>query len=203
MTDRLDQLVEAASSLLARVDTVLSVVGAPEGHHVWPELRRVRLLPGDAVRAVCDLRPEAILETAPELRGNVRAYAELADALPIAAGWSGEAAEAYEAARRRAAEHLNGGPESLGRRMEATADLADALTDWMTRTRRELAMTLAEILGSTEAITLSAAGELPPEEEAAAAANVAASLLRTVADNYDRGEVLLDESVPLQTALPA
>lgn len=200
MADRLDELVEAAGPLLDRADSVLSVVGAAEGHRVWSELRRVRLLPGDAVRAVCDLRPDAVLESVPELRDYTRAYADLADALPVADTWSGEAAEAYEQARRRAAVHLNGGPDSLGHRMGATADLGDALAEWMRRTRGDLAMALAEVLGSAEAVTLSA-GELPPDEEASAAAEVAALLLRTVADNYDRGEQLLDESAALQNAL--
>lgn len=200
MVDRLDQLVDAAAPLLDCVDSVLSVVGAPEGHRVWPELRRVRLLPGDAVRAVCDLRPAAVLEAVPELRSHTRAYADLADALPIADTWSGDAAEAYEQARRRAAEHLNGGPDSLGHRMGATADLGEALAEWMTRTRGDLAMALAEAIGSAEALTLSAP-DLPPDEEARAAAEIAALLLRTVADSYERGEDLLDESVPLQNAL--
>ncbi|MEU4419538.1 hypothetical protein AB0F81_02860 [Actinoplanes sp. NPDC024001] len=203
MTDRLDQLVEAARPLLSRVDTVLSMVGAPEGHHVWPELRRVRLLPGDAVRAVCDLHPEAILESIPELRANVRAYADLADALPMSEAWSGEAADAYEQARRRAAEHLNGGPDSLSHRMEATANLADALAEWMTRARGDVAMALAEAMGSAEAVTLSAGSDLPPDEEARAAANVAALLLQAIADSYDRGEALLDDSAPLQNVLLA
>jgi hypothetical protein len=201
MADRLDQLVQAAGPLLSRVDAVLSELGAPEGHHVWPELRRVRLLPGDAVRAVCDLQPEAIRETVPELRANARSYADLADSVPFAGEWSGDAAEMYEQARRRVAEHLNGGPESLARRMELTADFAEALTEWMTRARDDLAMTLAEVLGSAEAVTLSAGTDLPPDEQARAAAAVAALLLRAIADSYDRGESLLDESVPLQNAL--
>ena len=202
MADRLDRLVEAASPLLGRVDAVLSGVGAPEGHPVWPELRRVRLLPGDAVRAVGALSPEPMRDAAPELRAEARTYADVADALPRAEEWTGAAADAYEQARRRAAERLNGGPDSLGRRMEATADLAEALTEWMSRAREDLASALAEVLTSAEAITLTG-GEVAPDEEARAAAGVAALLLRTVADSYDRGEALLDESAPLQDPLRA
>ncbi|MFC7529492.1 hypothetical protein [Actinoplanes sp. GCM10030250] len=226
MTDRLDQLVEAATPLLARVDTVLSTAGAPEGHPVWPELRRVRLLPGDAVRAVCDLRPEAISAAVPHLRTEARTYAALADALPLTAAWSGEAADAYEQARRRTAQHLNGGPDSLSRRMEATADYADALTAWMTRARTDLALALTEALTSAEALTLTAGNSHPPgthspaayppdahspdahssgthspDQQARAAADVSALLLRTIADAYDQGEALLDDSAPLQNPL--
>ncbi|MBW6437680.1 hypothetical protein KZ829_28490 [Actinoplanes hulinensis] len=198
--DRLDQLLDAAAPLLNRVDEVLATIGAPEGHDVWAELRRVRLLPGDAARAVAALHPASILDAVPELRADARAYADLADALPPAGSWSGEAAEAYEAARRRAAEHLNGGPDSLGSRMEATADLADDLTDWMIRTRDDLAVTLAEASLSTEAITL-AGGDHPPDAQATAAATLGAVLLRTIADSYDRAEGLLDGSTALQTPL--
>ncbi|MBO3740782.1 hypothetical protein [Actinoplanes flavus] len=198
--DRLDRLLDAAAPLLSRVDEVLATIGAPEGHGVWAELRRVRLLPGDAARAVAALHPASILDAVPELRADARAYADLADALPLAGSWSGEAAEAYEAARRRAAEHLNGGPDSLASRMEATADLADALTDWMIRTRDDLAVTLAEASLSTEAITLTG-GDHPPDTQATAAATLGAVLLRTIADSYDRAEDLLDDSTALQTPL--
>ncbi|MBB2945095.1 uncharacterized protein YukE [Actinoplanes lutulentus] len=197
MMDRLDHLLDAASPLLDRVDRVLSTVGAPEGHPVWTELRRVRLLPGDAARAVGALYPEAIRDAVPELRANARAYASVADALPLAGAWEGEAADAYERARRRTAEHLNGGPDSLGRRMEATADFADALTSWMARSRGDLAAMLAAALVSAEAVTLTTE-TLPPDEEARLAAAVATPLLRTVADSYDRGETLLNHSVSLQ-----
>jgi hypothetical protein len=200
MMDRLDHLLDTAGPLLALVDRVLSTVGAPEGHPVWPELRRVRLLPGDAARVVGALYPEAILDSVPELRADAQAYAALADALPLAGGWEGEAADEYERARRRTAEHLNGGPDSLGHRMAATADLADALTSWMARARGDLAAILAVALTSAEAVDLTAGG-LPPDEEARLAADLAAPLLRTVADSYDRGEALIDEAVALQNAL--
>ncbi|GLY05885.1 MULTISPECIES: hypothetical protein [Actinoplanes] len=197
--DRLDHLLDAAGPLLGRVDGVLSTIGAPEGHDVWAQLRRVRLLPGDAVRAVGALSPDPILDSVAELRADARAYADLADTLPQAGAWTGEAAEAYEKARRATAGHLNGGPDSLGRRMEATADLADALIAWMVRARAAVAAALAGALVSTEALTLTATGESVPADEARAAAAIGAVLLRTVADSYDRAEGLLDDTVPLQT----
>ncbi|GIE89415.1 hypothetical protein [Actinoplanes regularis] len=201
--DRLDRLLTAAEPLLSRVDQVLTAVGAPERHEVWPELRRVRLLPGDAARAVAALHPAAIAETVPELRAQARACVDTADTLPPATSWTGDAAEAYEAARRRAAEQLNVGPDSLSRRMSATADLADALTDWMTRTRGELAGALAGVLTSAEALTLVADGGFPGSDEVHAAADVATLLLRTIGDSYDRAEDLLDDALPLKSPQPA
>jgi hypothetical protein len=198
--DQLDQLLVTTTPLLSRVDEALSGVGAPGGHDVWRELRRVRLLPGDAARVVAALHPAAMLDAIPELRADARTYADLADALPPAGGWSGEAAEAYEKARRGAAEHLNGGPDSLGHRMEATADLADALTGWMLRARADLAATLAEVMISTEAITLLAADH-PSSDRAAAAAAIGARLLQTVADSYDAAEDLLAGATDLQSPL--
>ncbi|SDT72398.1 hypothetical protein [Actinoplanes derwentensis] len=199
--DRLDQLLTVANPLLTRVDDVLSTVGAPGGHDVWAELRRVRLLPGDAARAVAGLRPTAILDSVPELRADARAYADLADALPLPGEWSGAAADAYEQARRSTAERLHGGPDSLGERMEATADLADALTGWMLGARADLAESLAEVCLTTEALTLTGSAH-PPGQEAGAAAAIGAILLRTVADSYDRAEDLLDDYVRLQNPLP-
>jgi hypothetical protein len=198
--DQLDQLLAAADPLLNRVDEVLSAVGAPGGHDVWRELRRVRLLPGDAARAVAALHPKILREAGSELRADARVHADLADTLPLAVAWSGEAAEAYEAARRSAAERLNGGPDSLSARMEATAELAEALTGWMLRTRGELAAALAEVMLSIEAITL-LGGDGPPADQAAASAAIGARLLRTIADSYDAAEDLLAGSVDLQTAI--
>ncbi|MFI1994595.1 hypothetical protein [Actinoplanes sp. NPDC020271] len=195
--DRLDHLLTTAEPLLTRVDQVLSATGAPAGHDVWPQLRRVRLLPGDAARAVAALHPAAVAETVPELRVQAQACADTADALPLAATWTGDAAEAYESARRRTAEQLNLGPESLSRRMTATADLADALSGWMTRTRAGLAGTLAGVLTSAEALTLVAGAGFPRPEETRAAADVAAVLLRSVGDSYDQAEELLDDAQAL------
>ncbi|BBH65732.1 hypothetical protein ACTI_24170 [Actinoplanes sp. OR16] len=203
MMDNLDHLLDAASPLLAQVDHVLSTIGAPEGHPVWQELRRVRLLPGDAARAVGALDPEAILEAVPELRADADAYAAVADALPLPGAWEGEAAEAYEVKRHHTAAHLSGGPDSLGHRVRATADLAGELAAWMARSRGDLAAILAATLISAEAVTLttSSPAHLSPIEEARLAADLAAPLLRTVADGYDRGEFLIDEAAALQTTV--
>lgn len=197
--DRLDQLLDTARPLLDRVDEVLSLTGAPADHGIWAELRRVRLLPGDAVRAVAALRPGAFTEAVGELRAGARACAQVADSLPPPDEWTGEAADAYAEVRRRAAAHLGGGDESLEERLEATADLAQALTEWMTRTRSDLAGTLADALDSGQAVALTGGGVTvpPPHPEMLAAADVAAHILRAIADNYDYAGDLLRGSAQL------
>lgn len=201
--DRLDDLLDAARPMLDRVDQMLSVVGAPGEHRVWAELRRVRLLPGDAARAVASLRPAALGEAGPEIRTEARACVAVAAGLPAPGDWTGEAADSYAEARQRTAAQLSGGGESLDERLEATADLAEALHDWMTQTRDELARALAAALGSSEAAALTVAGGMPPgEADIVGAADIAASLLRVVADRYAYAEELLHGSADLTVAVP-
>lgn len=202
--DRLDHLLDTARPLLQRVDEVLSLTGAPEDHGMWAELRRVRLLPGDAAQAVAALRPSAFTDAVAGLRADARACAQVAGSLPPPDEWTGEAADAYEDVRRRAAAHLGGGDESLDERLEATADLAQALTEWMTQTRADLAGTLADVLGSGQAVTLTGGGATvpPADSEVRAAADVAAHILRTVADNYDYATDLLHGSAELADPTP-
>jgi hypothetical protein len=208
VSDRLDSVLDTAAPLLKRVDEVLSASGAPPDHEVWPTLRRVRLLPWDAVNAVAALRPAALAEAAPELRADAQACAAAAESLPPPGGWSGTAADAYDDLRKRTAVHLTGTADSLDVRLTATADLADALTSWMSEARAGLAATLAEILTSTEALTLSphaapsahsAPGAVDPasEPEARAAADVAARVLQSVADTYDAAADLMSTTADL------
>lgn len=155
--DRLDEMLDVASPLLRRVDELLETAGAPPDHGLWAELRRVRLLPGDACRAVAALQPEAFADAVPELRADARACADTAADLPPPGDWTGAAAETYDDLRRRTAAQLGGGPDSLDERLEATADLAVALTEWMSRTRADLATSLALVLISADALTLTTA----------------------------------------------
>ncbi|GID95460.1 hypothetical protein ACFQFC_22170 [Amorphoplanes digitatis] len=199
--DRLDRVLAAAAPLLRRVDELLAAGGAPADHRVWAELRRVRLLPGDAARGVAALSPRELLDAAPDLRGNVRAYGALAASLPGPGEWTGAAAEAYDAARRRAAAHLSGGGESLGARLEASADLADGLVAWMRGARDAVADALARALSSTAAVVLAEGGtDLSTSRELDAAAEVAALVLRAVADGCLAGEALLRDSAGLAEA---
>jgi methyl-accepting chemotaxis protein len=203
--DRLDDVLGPVAPLLKRVDQVLASAGAPPDHQIWPALRRVRLRPWDAVQAVAALRPGDLAEAAPELRGDARSYAGVADSLPPPGLWAGDAADAYEQVRKRTAAHLSGGVDSLDERLEATADLADALVDWMGETRGALAATLAEVMTSAEALTLSAsakaAADPPAAREVEAAAEVGAQVLRTVADSYDAVQELMTSSASLATPL--
>ena len=201
--DRLDEVLATAGPLLRRVDEVLTAAGAPAEHDVWRELRRVRLLPADAAQAVSALRPEAFLDAVPELRAGARVCAEIAATLPSPGDWAGDAADAYDELRSRYAAHLSGGDDSLDERLEATADLAQALTDWMATTRDDLAAALTTVLASGEALALTAAPAFPPTgTEIEAAADVAAHLLRTIADRYADAADLLHSSTELAAAVP-
>ena len=112
--------------------------------------------------------------------------------------WTGAAAEAYDAVRRRTAAHLSGGGESLGARLEASADLADGLAAWMVGARDAVAEALAVALGSAEAVVLAGVGPgLPPHRELDAAAEIGALVLRAVADGCLAGAALLRDSAEL------
>jgi hypothetical protein len=197
--DALDEVMDTAGPLLRRVDELLSNLGAPPDHEVWAAMRRVRLLPGDAAQAVAGLRAGELQEAAPELRADARGYAGIAEALPAPGTWTGDAADAYDTARRRTAQHLSGGADSLDERLEATADLADALIEWMDQTRGDLARTLAHVLGSAEALSLSSSAAIDPAStgEVIAAAEVGRRILQTVADNYELAADLLHGSADL------
>jgi len=202
--DRLDDLLATAGPLLRRVDAMLAGGGAPPGDEVWTQLRRVRLLPGDAARAVAALRPADLEDAAPELRADARAYAVLAGSLPGPGEWSGTAADAYDRARARTATHLSGGHRSLDERLQASADLANALIEWMRHTRESLAAVLGDVLSSMEAVILSGTRvDVSTPRELAAAAVVGERVLRAVADAYDGGTDLLRSSAELTEPVPA
>jgi hypothetical protein len=200
--DSLDHVMDTAGPLLRRIDELLSGVGAPPDHAVWAEMRRVRLLPGDAAQTVAALRSGDLADASPELRADARGYAGIAEAVPPPGAWSGDAADAYDVARRRTVTHLSGGPDSLDERLEATADLADAMVDWIGQARADLARTLAEVLGSAQALSLSADATIDPAaaREVMAAADVGRRILQTVADSYDLAGDLLDGSADLARA---
>ncbi|MFC7274314.1 hypothetical protein ACFQS1_10005 [Paractinoplanes rhizophilus] len=194
--DRLDAVLAAAAPLLTRVDDLLGTMGAPADHDVWRQLRRVRLLPGDAARAVAALHPGEFDDAVGLLRSDARACADVAAALPPPDGWEGEAADAYAEVRRRVADRLSGDGDSLDERLEASADLAQALIDWMTRARADLAAALATVLSSEQALTLAA------EDAPEAAAEVGAYVLRAIADSYAEADDLLQASAELAEAIP-
>jgi hypothetical protein len=186
--DLLDELAADAAALLACVDETLAAEGASAEHPVWPLLRRVRVLPGAAVRAVCALRPDEVTAVLTALRSAGSAVT-VTD-LPGPADWQGVAAERYDAERQALAVHLT---DTVGGRIDATARLTADVAAWMTDARRDAAVALAEVLGSAEAVAvrleLAGAGD--------AAADIAVRVLTAVADAYDRAADLGDDSAGL------
>ncbi|WP_089154512.1 hypothetical protein [Micromonospora sp. NBS 11-29] len=196
--DALDRLAEPGLDLLARVDTVLAA-GAPEGHRLWPLLRRMQVLPGAAVREFLELHPAPLTGAGHAVRRLVRGYDDTCALLADPVAWSGSAAAAYDEARTALLRHLDEGPESLVGRLEATAGYADALAGWVESTRAALARALAEVLGSAEAVTVHAAGRPgvePGRVEASAAAEIATRVLGVLGVAYDGAETLLRQWGP-------
>lgn len=216
--DPLDQLLEPASDLLARVDEALVRVGAPQEHPVWPLLRRIRALPGTAVRAVSALRPGSLATAGRLLLPLAEAYGDAGAVAGTPPSWSGAAAGAYARHAAALAGHLSGGGSAgslpaggsagslsgggsagslsgsgsagylsgtgLAGQVGATVEFAESLIDWMTRTRLDTARALAAALCSAQAVTVRTATG-PSPEVGRAAADIAASVLRGIADAYE------------------
>ena len=196
--DALDRLAEPALDLLARVDALLAA-GAPEGHRLWPLLRRMQVLPGDAVRQFLDLHPAPLTGAGHAVRRLVRGYDDTCAMLTDPVAWSGAAATAYDEARAALLRHLDEGPESLVGRLESTAGYADALADWVEGSRLALARALADVLGSAEAVTVHAAtrpGVDAGRAGALAAAALAPRVLGVLGAAYDGAETLLRQWAP-------
>ncbi|MGK5521119.1 hypothetical protein ACSNN9_17410 [Micromonospora sp. URMC 107] len=202
--DALDRLAEPGLDLLRRVDTLLAA-GAPEGHRVWPLLRRMQVLPGEAVRNFLDLHPAPLAAAGHTARRLIRGYDDVSAALTDPLLWSGPAASSYGQARAALLRHLDEGPESLVGRLESTAGYADALADWVEGSRLALARALADVLRCAEAVTVVAATSMPaggPEQRGAAgpggteAAEIATRVLAVLCVAYDGAETLLRQWAP-------
>ncbi|SCF39229.1 hypothetical protein GA0074695_6508 [Micromonospora viridifaciens] len=191
--DALDRLAEPSLDLLARVDALLAA-GAPEGHRLWPLLRRMQVLPGAAVREFLELHPAPLADAGHAVRQLVRGYDDAGAVLADPVAWSGPAASAYDEARAALLRHLDEGPESLVGRLESTAGYADALADWVEGSRLALARALADVLRSAEALTVHvasrASGDTGPAA-ALAAAEIATRVLGVLGVAYDGAETLL------------
>ncbi|WP_446217973.1 hypothetical protein [Micromonospora sp. IBHARD004] len=196
--DALDRIAAPGLDLLARVDALLAA-GAPEGHRLWPLLRRMQVLPGDAVRDFLDLQSAPLATAGHAVRRLVRAYDDACAALTDPVAWSGPAASAYDEARGALLRHLDEGPESLVGRLESTAGYADALAEWVEGSRLALARALADVLGSAEAVTVLAAtrsGGAADPAGAYAAAEIATRVLAVLGVAYDGAETLLRQWSP-------
>ncbi|GIJ76035.1 hypothetical protein SAMN05443287_106162 [Micromonospora phaseoli] len=201
--DALDRLAEPGVELLHRVDTLLAA-GAPEGHRVWPLLRRMQVLPGEALRSFLDLRAAPLATAGHAVRRHVHGYDHACAALTDPILWSGSAALAYSQSRATLLRHLDEGPESLVGRLEATAGYADALADWVEGSRLAVARALAEVIGSAEAVAVVAATSVsrastdagPSSPGRIAAAEVGARVLAVLCVAYDGAENLLRQWSP-------
>ena len=199
--DALDRVAGPALDLLARVDEQLTRHGAAAEHPVWPLLRQVRALPGDAVAAFRAVRPAPLAAAGAAIRPHLDGYAEAAEALAGRVDWSGAAAQAYDAVRVALATRLTGGgPVGLAGSLAATAGYAEALAAWASSSRSALAVVLADALRSTEAVILVTAG-VPGvasgvREAADAAAALAVPVLAVLLEIAEQGEELLAQWRP-------
>ncbi|HEX5594460.1 MAG TPA: hypothetical protein VFX61_00315 [Micromonosporaceae bacterium] len=201
--DALDHLAGPAADLLRRVDDLLAEAGAPDTHRIWPLLHRLRLLPGAAVEAIVALRPGPLPAASAGLRTLIDRYGEAAATLDTEVEWAGGAAELFAAHRAALAEHLTGGPESLAGRLGESLSFLESTGEWISAGRAALARTLAAVLTSAEAVAVvigpgaappAGAGEFSVATVAltapAAAAEIGARVLATVAEIHDRGETI-------------
>ena len=196
--DALDRLAGPAADLLDRVDNALALAGAPDDHPVWPLLRRLRALPGEAVAGFAAATPEAFGIAGDSLRQAAERYADTSATMPDAPGWRGAGAQSFAGRWGALRDHLGDG---LTGRMRATLSYVEAIEDWIRETRDELARTLAVVLGSAEAVRVRTADTDPDSgrfpamspEAAGAAAEIAARVLRTLAEAYDRGQAVLED----------
>lgn len=195
--DALDRLAGIGTDLLHRVDAALVAGGAPAGDPLWPLLRHVGALPGDALEFGLKLTPEPLRSAAAQLRADADRFARrrerlAADLGPAAGAWEGSGAEAFAARWQSLAAHLGDGgdPATVTGRLHATASYADALADWSEGLRAELAEAVARVTGSAEAVTIRGSRpggttEAPPAAVLEAAALIGVRVLQPVADAFD------------------
>jgi hypothetical protein len=213
--DLLDQIHPASRDLLERVDATLLAAGAPDDHRIWPLLRRVGALPGEAVGQLAAATPERLANAALPLRDHADGYLSSVASVPAVAAWRGPAAESFAAQWSTLSGHLAGHDETMAGRLLDTARFLDDVTGWLSRARRELAGALAECLGSAQAgavRAIPATAARPdltldpraatPREAVAAAATIGAHLLATVAEIVDDGQRTLDDWVGRLSDLP-
>lgn len=174
-TDALARLHGAAGRLLEVVDETLARHGAPEHHPIWPLLRTVGLLPGDAVAGVEALALEALRERSGLMRAHHERGAGIDDLLAPSAGWEGAAAEAADARL----ESVRAGLRVFAANAGVLADLLDDLAEWGAEGRSRLARSLATVLASAQAVDLTL-HEVEPVARAQAAADIGAAVLAEV-----------------------
>ena len=220
--DALDRVAVAGRDLLKRVDTALATAGAPAGDPIWPLLRSVGALPGDAFDFALALDAEPLLSAAADLRVHAERYAERRTELAEHLGdraWEGSGAEAFGAVWRALGAHIGDAQTadqpSLTGRLLAVASYLDSLAAWASELRVELAMAIAAALGSAEAVTLHSG---PPPTVGGlfetvtnvsmdttvprAASTIGVRILGVVADGLRAGQNLHDEWAPWLAEVP-
>jgi uncharacterized protein YukE len=178
--DLLDRVHPVADRLLAQVDATLAASGAPADHPIWPLLRRLGALPGELVAAFVDTSPDGLTAVSDTVRGTADGYRARVDDVPMPAAWQGAAADAYGASWSGLSGHLG----AMADRLADTASYLDDVSAWRLRARRALAGTVAECLGSAEAVALTGSGDV------VAAATIGAHILATAAEVLDDGRAL-------------
>lgn len=185
--DALDRIAVPAADLLQRVDTALARHGAPPGHQVWPLLRWVGALPGPAVQAVVGLRPVQL--PGEEVRGLTDRLVEAVSTVDrVGVEWEGDAGAAYTAQWEANRRHLVDPDASLGARLDDLGAYLDDVEGWIAESRVSLAMRLALVLKSAEAISVVTG--VDPIEVGFAAATIGALVLEEVEEICRAGEEL-------------
>jgi len=197
--DALDRIAVPAADLLQRVDAALGRHGAPPGHQVWPLLRWVGSLPGPAVQAVVGLRP--IRLPGDEVRALTDRLVEAASTVDrVGVEWEGDAGAAFArqwAANRR---HLIDADASVGARLDDLGAYLDDVEGWIAESRVALAMRLALVMRSAEAISVVTG--LDPIEIGQASATIGALVLEEIEEICKAGEELRETWESRLAALP-
>ena len=194
VSDPLGRLRQEAARLLAVVDETLARCGAPDHHPIWPLLRAVGLLPGDAVTEVVALSLEAFRERADLLRSHHERCAGVGDLVRAPSGWEGAAAEAAGAQL----ESARAGLGMLAAHAGVLASLLADLAEWAGQGRGRLARTLAKVLTSAQAVELTL-DDTEPGARAQAAADIGAQVLAEVAAFWEGGgEIVRDRLARLE-----
>jgi hypothetical protein len=181
--DALARIAPVARDLLARVDAALVAHGAPADHAVWTHLRRLHATPADAVEFLVDGDPESLLRAAGVVNEQAAGYGR-AD-IPAQVAWRGAVGDLYAAQAGALRAHLGDaadGPLSMSGRLAATASYVEAVGEWWRESRGSMAVALAEVLTSAQAVTMSAVD----------AADIGAHVLAVAGRVHDAGYELFD-----------
>jgi len=197
--DALDRIAVPAADLLQRVDAALGRHGAPPGHQVWPLLRWVGSLPGPAVQAVVGLRP--IRLPGEEVRALTDRLVEAASTVDrVGVEWEGDAGAAFAGQWGANRTHLIDPDASVGARLDDLGAYLDDVEGWIAESRVALAMRLALVMRSAEAISVVTGAD--PIEVGQASATIGALVLEEIEEICKAGEELRETWESRLAALP-